>query len=74
MADSSGTETQPAPNISTQHQKDEDARSPSETLDQGQWASWSGRLLTPSCQHVSSRSYVTELVKGMIDELEPYPK
>lgn len=30
------TETQPVPNISTEHQKDGDARKPSDTLDRGQ--------------------------------------
>jgi len=30
------TTTQPAPNISTEHQKDGDARKPSDTLDRGQ--------------------------------------
>jgi hypothetical protein len=30
------TETQPAPNLSTEHQKEGDARRPSDTLDRGQ--------------------------------------
>ncbi|MHA6721860.1 hypothetical protein [Sphingomonas sp. RS2018] len=30
------TETQPAPNISIEHQRDGDGRSPSDTLDRGQ--------------------------------------
>ena len=30
------TETQPAPNLSTEHQKDGDARRPSDTLDRDQ--------------------------------------
>ncbi len=30
------TETQPAPNLSTEHQRDGDARRPSDTLDRGQ--------------------------------------
>lgn len=30
------TETQPAPNLSTEHQQDGDARRPSDTLDRGQ--------------------------------------
>ncbi|WP_156347029.1 hypothetical protein [Sphingomonas sp. Leaf33] len=36
IADRPATETQPSPNLSTEHQKDGDARSPSDTLDRGQ--------------------------------------
>lgn len=34
--DTKPTETQPAPNLSTEHQKDGDARRPSDTLDRDQ--------------------------------------
>jgi hypothetical protein len=36
MTDDTHNETQPSPNLSTEHQKEGDARSPSDTLDRGQ--------------------------------------
>ncbi|KQS04001.1 hypothetical protein ASG11_06835 [Sphingomonas sp. Leaf357] len=36
LAENSQTTTQPSPELSTEHQKEGDARSPSDTLDRGQ--------------------------------------
>lgn len=45
------TETQPSPNISTEHQREGDARQPSDTLDRGQQT---GHTVTQSHPNLST--------------------
>jgi hypothetical protein len=47
MDDTDHTETQPNPNISTEHQKQGDARKPSDTLDRRQEADTDGTTTQP---------------------------